>query len=136
VHLSITRRVVELHCESHHEAPLSIRMSGVTMISGYDSPCSANLPSTETAPRRASRRASSSNSMNAGIALRNASRSSTIHLNERCRDDIGLRLTLFSKLAKCRGGGRSDIVVFISEKLEERLNGDVKSVTKLRCPSK
>jgi len=42
---------------------------------------------------------------------------------------------LFSKLAKCRGGRRSDLEIVISEKLEEGLNGDVKSITKPRYPS-
>jgi hypothetical protein len=42
---------------------------------------------------------------------------------------------LFSKFAKCRGGSISDFGILIFEKLEEGLNGDMKSVTKFRYPS-
>jgi hypothetical protein len=43
---------------------------------------------------------------------------------------------LFSKLSKGSSGSSSDSGTDIFEKLEEWLNGDVKFVTKLRCPSK
>ena len=109
-------------------------MSDLATISSYDSHCPANLPSAEAAPARACDRVSFSDSMTDGIALRIASRSSAIHPNERYRGNIWLRLTLFSKLAKCRGGSRSDAGILTTEKLKDGLNGDVKSVTKLRYP--
>jgi hypothetical protein len=74
--------------------------------------------------------------MKNGIALRIASRSSAIHPNEQCRDDIWLGLTLFGKFSKYRDGSRSDVGSLISEKLEDGLNGDMKPVTKLRYSSK
>jgi hypothetical protein len=74
--------------------------------------------------------------MKDGIALRIASQNSAVHLNERYRDDIWLGLTAFSKLAKGRGGSKSDVGMIIFEKLEDWLNGDVKSITQLRYPSK
>jgi hypothetical protein len=42
---------------------------------------------------------------------------------------------LFSKLAKCEDGSSEDIGSLISEKLKDGLNGDMKSISKLRYPS-
>ena len=43
---------------------------------------------------------------------------------------------MFSKLAEGRGGSKSDVGILISEKPEEGLNGNVKSITTLYYLSK